>query len=113
LIIQLKRFSTIEGEKLRQQITPEEKLSFSSVDFDNINDIKTVNYKLIGVIIHTGDKIKSGHYTYYSYINEMLYNDFTKIKKDNIESLKEMLDTSGYIFLYQKVDKEEEGCVIS
>ncbi len=125
LIIQLKRFSKIEGKKLRQQITPEEKLSFSSVDFDNRNDIKTVNYKLIGVIIHTGDQIKSGHYTYYSYINEMLYNDFTKIKKDNIKSLKELLDTNGikslkelldtngYIFLYQKVDKEEEGCVVS
>jgi hypothetical protein len=104
LIIQLKRFSNKMMTKNRQNIEPDINLKLPSVSsgYHLKDSDETVNYILIGVIIHIGDKINSGQYTYYSQKNKMLYPDE--------ESLQNNLNTNGYIFLYYKKVKTCKIC---
>ena len=78
------------------------------VNTSNIINVDGVDYMLIGVICHQGEKGKSGHYVYYEYDNNgniiRLYNDSSVINSDNSNSTEynDDVDHNGTFFLYSR-----------
>jgi ubiquitin C-terminal hydrolase len=123
LFIQLKRYEDPSNKKLNM-VYPDDKLEIVSADgLEGIKkDLPEIIfiYKLIGVIIHTGENPKSGHYTYYSYNSNKYYNDesvneLSFIEKKIIElnadekKIIDLINHNGYIFLYKKDKLKTDG----
>ena len=100
IIICLKRFNS-DNTKIKHKITEYKKISINNTDFQ----IKAVS-------LHLGSDSKSGHYTTFIYENgeeKLQCNDDVVLFKDTDIALWNQnfsrLETEGYIFLYEKVDK--------
>jgi len=101
IIIQLSRFgmgSIINAEKNKQKITPTPILKF--------DDGK--KFQLTGCIIHVGNTIANGHYTYLSfkkngephhYIDDLGGSNYVQ---DYVKKANNNYETNGYIYLYTK-----------
>lgn len=66
----------------------------SHLAMDRRSDLK---YRVVGCINHSGDNIKTGHYTWWVYDDEKCYKiDDTNVLSSNVEVLED-----GYIFLFR------------
>ena len=107
IIIQISRFSGksyLNNEKSRKKIIPNPILTFENGS----------QFELTGCIIHKGETIANGHYTYLSfkkngephqYIDDLGGKNYVQDYK-KLEKTKEMKEinyvTNGYIYLYTK-----------
>jgi serine/threonine protein kinase len=114
LIIQWNRFGQIyndEGEPIPYKIE-------DSIIPDNVIQIGDVEYKLRGIILHSGSSIKAGHYKYVYYNNDMtktVINDIASPKNGlqyithNSPIKNEEINENGYIYLYERMIKPKGG----
>jgi hypothetical protein len=92
--------AVVAGEKPTKQ--------FTKVVFDEKLTVNSSNFKLIGVVVHSGETPNSGHYFYESIQDNHEYNDsakenlYTHKKKDEIEK-------NWTILLYKKEDSIAGG----
>ena len=108
LIVHLKSYSEItDGTKIK--FIPNIKLE-ETVHIPQKNDIMKL-YNLVGVIIHIGENINSGHY-----IALIKYDKWYKYDDDTVSSISNPTDflnnnknSTPYILLYEEVSLEQKG----
>ena len=96
--------AVVAGEKPTKQ--------FTNVVFDENLTVNINNFKLIGVVVHSGETPNSGHYFYESIQDKHEYNDSTKEKLYTYKS-KEEIEKNWTILLYKKEDSITGGSFYS
>jgi len=111
LFIELNRFESDNSNiKIFENIEPNKELILPSFNKNTLKEENSVKYSLIGVIIHLGETVGDSHYVYYSYKDQLYYNDDTIGPKNPTDlSDNEKIENNGYIFLYKKIDGKSDG----
>jgi hypothetical protein len=92
--------ANVPGEKPTKQ--------FTKVVFDENLTVNSSKFKLIGVVVHSGETPNSGHYFYESIQDNHEYNDSAKENLYTYKS-KEEIEKNWTILLYKKEDSIEGG----
>jgi ubiquitin carboxyl-terminal hydrolase 36/42 len=109
LVVHLKRFDFTYSGKLSHFVTYPETLGLKTLVADSDQSaatLKSVTYKLYGVLVHLGYTSHSGHY--YSYVrgpNDVWHKaDDTQISTVRVQ---DALDQNAYILFYNRVVQPE------
>ena len=99
IFIQLKRF-------IFNRSTLQQSKRTSIVSVDRNLQAFGCNLRLKGCVIHTGDTTTSGHYIAYVRYGEIWYCvDDSGVRICDLDSEKSAINSNGYIFLYEKVQR--------
>ncbi|CAN7001428.1 unnamed protein product [Brassica rapa subsp. trilocularis] len=103
LVIQLKRFEGIYGGKIDKPITFGEILFLSTFMSKSSKDPQP-EYKLFGIIVHSGYSPESGHY--YAYVKDSLNRWFCCNDASVTHStLQEVLSEKAYILFFSRINQ--------
>ena len=79
----------------------------TKVVFDEKITVNNSNFELIGIVVHSGETPKSGHYFYESIQDNHEYNDSTKGPLYNYSN-KESIEKNWTILLYKNISENKE-----
>ena len=93
IIIHLKRFRDLHTK------------NFKEIDYDKEITINGIKFKLYGIVIHHGDTLNGGHYSYQIFDENS--NAFYNISDTTINTGHDddIIKKNGYLYLYRRINK--------